>query len=139
MVGGEAGAAPRPDGRRVPPSFLEAHASDPVWLRFEAHQWWVAEVTFAAAVQEAQVRPWVAAWPWPEIAQCESSGNWSDTAGSFEGGLQFSHQTWLAYGGGRFAGHAYDASEREQVTIAVAVQHGQGWGAWPVCSRHVGL
>ena len=44
---------------------------------------------------------------WSAIAACESDGNWSiDTGNGFYGGLQFTEQTWLANGGGRYASSA---------------------------------
>ena len=76
---------------------------------------------------------------WDKIAQCESTGNWAaNTGNGFEGGLQFTNTTWLAYGGGAYAQHAYQASREEQITVAQRVQDGQGWGAWPVCSKKAG-
>lgn len=77
---------------------------------------------------------------WDKVAACESSGNWSDTAGQYEGGLQFSHSTWVAYGGRAYAEHAYQASKAHQIIIAERVLTkgwkkvpAQGPGAWPVC------
>lgn len=69
---------------------------------------------------------------WDAIAQCESSGNWHDTAGMYEGGLQFLNSTWLANGGGRYARHAYDASRSEQIAIASKL----ALSNWPVCGAH---
>jgi hypothetical protein len=71
---------------------------------------------------------------WYAIAQCESGGNWAaNTGNGFYGGLQFTQQTWLAYGGGAYAPSANLASPSEQVTVAERVLQGQGIGAWPVC------
>ena len=71
---------------------------------------------------------------WSAIAACESGGNWSaDTGNGFYGGLQFTEQTWLAYGGGQYASSANLASESEQIAVADRVLAGQGIGAWPVC------
>ncbi|MTD54797.1 resuscitation-promoting factor [Amycolatopsis pithecellobii] len=76
---------------------------------------------------------------WDKIAQCESTGNWAaNTGNGFEGGLQFTNSTWQAYGGGAYASHAYQASREEQIAVAQRVQAGQGWGAWPVCSKKAG-
>ena len=72
------------------------------------------------------------------LAQCESSGNWS-ARGSYEGGLQFMNSTWLAYGGGEFAQHAYDASREQQIEIGRRLWRARGWSPWPHCSRVVGL
>ena len=71
---------------------------------------------------------------WAAIAACESGGNWSaDTGNGFYGGLQFTEQTWLAYGGGQYASSANLASEAQQIAVAERVLAGQGIGAWPVC------
>jgi LysM repeat protein len=71
---------------------------------------------------------------WSAIAACESGGNWSDNTGNgFYGGLQFTEQTWLAYGGGQYASSANQASESQQIAVAQQVLAGQGIGAWPVC------
>ena len=71
---------------------------------------------------------------WSAIAACESGGNWSaDTGNGFYGGLQFTEQTWLAYGGGQYASSANQATEAQQIAVAERVRAGQGIGAWPVC------
>lgn len=76
---------------------------------------------------------------WTAIANCESSGNWSDNTGNgFYGGLQFTESTWLAYGGGSYAQYPYDASESDQIAVAENVLAGQGIGAWPVCGADAG-
>ena len=71
---------------------------------------------------------------WSAIAACESGGNWSaNTGNGFYGGLQFTQQTWLAYGGGRYASSANLATPAQQIAVAQRVLAGQGIGAWPVC------
>ncbi len=76
---------------------------------------------------------------WDRVAQCESTGNWSiNTGNGFSGGLQFTPSTWRAFGGAAFAPLAYQASRSQQIVVAERVLAGQGWGAWPVCSRKAG-
>jgi LysM repeat protein len=71
---------------------------------------------------------------WDAVAQCESGGDWAiNTGNGFYGGLQFTHQTWIGYGGGAYASNANQASRTEQIAIAEKVLAGQGIGAWPVC------
>jgi Transglycosylase-like domain/LysM domain len=71
---------------------------------------------------------------WSAIAACESGGNWSaNTGNGFYGGLQFTQQTWLAYGGGQYAASASQATPAQQIAVAQQVLAGQGIGAWPVC------
>jgi hypothetical protein len=71
---------------------------------------------------------------WNAIAACESGGNWSiNTGNGFYGGLQFTQQTWLGYGGGQYASSANLATPSEQIAVAQRVLGGQGIGAWPVC------
>lgn len=77
---------------------------------------------------------------WKRLAQCESGGRWHiNTGNGYYGGLQFSSGTWRAFGGGRYASNAHRASRSEQIRIAEKVRRSQGWGAWPACSRKVGL
>jgi hypothetical protein len=67
---------------------------------------------------------------WDRVAYCESTGNWSSNTGNgFEGGLQFTNSTWIAWGGGKYANHAYNASREQQIIIA----NGHDLGNWPVC------
>ena len=74
---------------------------------------------------------------WDKIAQCESSGNWHiNTGNGYYGGLQFLPSTWRAYGG---SGMPHRASREEQIRVAKRTQAAQGWGAWPACTRKLGL
>jgi LysM repeat protein len=77
---------------------------------------------------------------WDRLAQCESGGNWKiNTGNGYYGGLQFSASTWRAFGGTRYASHAHKATRTEQMLIAEKTLDRQGWGAWPACSRKLGL
>ncbi len=74
---------------------------------------------------------------WDELAQCESSGNWSiNTGNGYYGGLQFSLQSWQWVGG---SGYPHEASKQEQITRAYQLWQRQGWNAWPSCSQQLGL
>jgi resuscitation-promoting factor RpfB len=74
---------------------------------------------------------------WDRIAECESGGNWATNTGNgYYGGLQFSHQTWVAYGGDAYAENAHLASKAEQIAIAEKVRAARGgYGDWPVCGQ----
>jgi hypothetical protein len=77
---------------------------------------------------------------WNGVAACESGGNWSTNTGNgYYGGLQFSHATWIAYGGGAYAPNANGASKSAQIAVAQRVLAAQGPGAWPVCGRVAGI
>lgn len=69
---------------------------------------------------------------WEAIAMCESGGNWHIDS-TYDGGLQFHPNTWLGYGGGRYARYAWQATKEQQIAIAEKVLVGQGPGAWPNC------
>ena len=74
---------------------------------------------------------------WHELAHCESSGDWSiNTGNGFYGGLQFTLDSWRLVGG---EGYPHEASPQEQMDRALRLQRIQGWEAWPVCSRKLGL
>lgn len=104
-----------------------------------------------AADAEVAPDPEPARSVWDQLADCESgdwtgeggfvtaSANWSSTAGLFEGGLQFHPDTWDGYRDASMPGAAYDASREQQIAVAERVLDAQGWKAWPVCSRKLGL
>lgn len=82
--------------------------------------------------------------PWASLAVCESGmggeARWDvNTGNGYSGGLQFHPRTWSAFGGGEFAPAAHQATPAEQVAVAERVLAEQGWGAWPSCSRQLGL
>ena len=71
------------------------------------------------------------------IAQCESGGNWAiNTGNGYYGGLQFSAGSWRAVGG---TGLPHQNSRQEQIYRAHLLQLRQGWGAWPACTRKLGI
>jgi hypothetical protein len=77
---------------------------------------------------------------WDRLAVCEAGGDWgANTGNGYFGGLQFHPETWTAYGGVAHAPTADLASREEQMAVAARVLAGQGWNAWPVCSREIGL
>ena len=102
--------------------------------------------TVAATAGVAAVAPLLASAPahadsvnWDAVAQCESGNNWSISTGNgYYGGLQFSQGTWNAYGGGKYAATANQASRSQQIAVAEKVLAGQGIGAWPVCGKRAG-
>jgi LysM repeat protein len=74
---------------------------------------------------------------WDKLAQCESGGNWRiNTGNGYYGGIQFNASTWRAYGG---TGMPHQASKAEQIAVAERTLAAQGWGAWPACSKKMGL
>jgi hypothetical protein len=74
---------------------------------------------------------------WDKLAQCESGGNWNiNTGNGYYGGIQFNASTWRAYGG---TGMPHQASKAEQIRVAERTLAAQGWGAWPACSKKMGL
>ncbi len=77
---------------------------------------------------------------WDRVAACESGGRWHiNTGNGYYGGLQFSYNTWRAFGGGAYASRADLASKGEQIAIARKVLARQGPGAWPTCGARAGL
>ena len=77
---------------------------------------------------------------WDRLARCESGGRWRiNTGNGYYGGLQISAGTWAAFGGRRVAALPHHATKAQQVRVAERIRNGQGWGAWPHCSRVAGL
>lgn len=75
---------------------------------------------------------------WDRPARCESGGNWQ-SRGRYHGGLQFHPQTWAANKPPGAPTYAYEATREQQIAAGRNVQRRQGWGAWPHCSRQLGL
>ncbi len=76
---------------------------------------------------------------WDDLARCESTSRWNLNSGRYTGGLQFDAPTWRRYGGLEFAPAAYLATRAQQILIAERTLAVQGWSAWPVCSRVIGM
>jgi hypothetical protein len=77
---------------------------------------------------------------WDRLAQCESRGIWSiNTGNGYYGGLQEDMTFWRNHGGLKYASRPDLASREAQIAVAVTGQAVQGWGAWPTCSRILGL
>ena len=125
---------------------LPASGQVPAWMARAAQAAIPAPPPAPAAVSVPQASPPVAASVstaapassgganWSAIAACESGGNWSASTGNgFYGGLQFTEQTWLGYGGGQYASSANQATKAQQIAVAERVLAGQGIGAWPTC------
>jgi LysM repeat protein len=125
---------------------LPASGQVPAWMARAAQAAIPAPPPAPAAVSAPQASPPAAApvstaapassggANWSAIAACESGGNWSASTGNgFYGGLQFTEQTWLGYGGGQYASSANQATKAQQIAVAERVLAGQGIGAWPTC------
>ena len=77
---------------------------------------------------------------WSRLAQCESTSNWSARTGNgYFGGLQEDMSFWIRYGGLAYAPRPDLASASAQIAVAERGLASQGWGAWPNCSRRLGL
>ncbi|ANI91862.1 transglycosylase family protein [Dietzia timorensis] len=75
---------------------------------------------------------------WDQVAACESGGDWQiNTGNGFQGGLQFTPETWAANGGTEFAPTADQATREQQIQVAESVLATQGAGAWPNCGGPV--
>jgi hypothetical protein len=81
---------------------------------------------------------------WDALARCESRGRWDavryvNAELSYYGGLQFAPRTWNAFRPANFPAVASEATREQQILVAERVLAAQGWGAWPSCSRRLGL
>lgn len=95
--------------------------------------------TAALAAGAIAMAPSAVANDWDELAQCESSGDWSiNTGNGYYGGLQFKQSTWEAYGGTQYAPRADMATREQQIAVAERTLAAQGPGAWPGCTAKTG-
>lgn len=94
------------------------------------------------AVELEEVAPDAPSEPvWAEpLAWCESNGRWwVNTGNGYYGGLQMDMVFWRRHGGLHYAARPDLASRAAQIAVAQVGQSIQGWGAWPACSRRLGL
>ncbi len=99
----------------------------------ELQQWQSSQAPAAAVAPEAEPARGV----WDRLAECEAGGNWAiNTGNGYYGGLQFSLSSWRAVGG---TGRPHEHSRAEQIRRGEILRDRQGWGAWPSCSRRLGL
>lgn len=90
-----------------------------------------------AAIEAASAPAVPAGSVWDALAQCEAGGNWAiNTGNGYYGGLQFSASSWRAVGG---TGLPHQHSRETQIAMGERLRAAQGWGAWPACSRKLGL
>jgi len=77
---------------------------------------------------------------WDRLAACESTSNWrANTGNGYYGGLQEDMAFWRNHGGMAYANRPDLASREAQIAVAQTGLAAQGWGAWPNCSRRLGL
>ena len=77
---------------------------------------------------------------WDRLAACESTSTWNaNTGNGYYGGIQFDRGTWLRHGGAQYAPRADLATRAQQIAVGQRTLAAQGWGAWPACSRRLGL
>lgn len=92
---------------------------------------------------------------WGRLADCESGDWYSGRPGAgtrrwdyglsfdhgdiFEGGLNFHPATWDEFRDADMPSHAGEATSVQQMVVGERVLAAQGWKAWPVCSRKLGL
>ena len=77
---------------------------------------------------------------WDRLAECEAQGQWQiGTGNGYWGGLQEDMAFWRAYGGLAYAPRPDLATRSQQIAVAERGLAAQGFGAWPACSRRLGL
>jgi hypothetical protein len=106
-----------------------------------ARQEAAAQAAAAARSTSSSSRSTAGGSVWDRLAQCEAGGNWAypTVSGGFSGGLMFHYATWNANGGQAYAPTASGATREQQIIVAERVLANSGWGAWPGCSRKLGL
>jgi len=58
---------------------------------------------------------------WERVALCEEGGNWQADGPVFSGGLGISRANWDAYGGQQFAADGAEATEDQQIIVAMRI------------------
>jgi hypothetical protein len=132
-----AAAAPLPDPTGIETVHRDAGAT-PAAVPMEATL--VTIATPRPVPAPARVVTYAGDSVWDDLARCESGGNWAiNTGNGYYGGLQFSHDTWHAYGGGEFAEYPHLATREEQIAVAERLHAVRGFQPWPACRLKLGL
>jgi len=77
---------------------------------------------------------------WDAVAACESGGRWGiNTGNGYYGGVQMDMTFWKSHGGMKYASRPDLAAKWQQIEVAEHGLRAQGWGAWPACSKRLGL
>lgn len=82
---------------------------------------------------------------WDRLAECESNQTWDiNTGNTFYGGLQFNKMSWdwaVDVGGHDVPAYPHNATRMQQISVAETLLeiHPAGWGAWPACTRALGI
>lgn len=127
-------------GRRRSGVEYRAERSPSLSFRRWTLRLWRSRANRCEAERSALRAAYVVSEPWRSLAACESGGRWSYNGSSgFDGGLQFHPGTWSAYRRPGDPPYAYLATPAAQVAVAERVLAVQGFGAWPACSRLLGL
>lgn len=79
------------------------------------------------------------AWPWLALARCETGVTWTWYNATYEGAYGFTHDAWRQYRPRGYPDTAAAATPQQQTAVAIRIQQAVGWGAWPACSRRLGL
>jgi resuscitation-promoting factor RpfB len=103
--------------------------------------WTTAQAELQAQSARATTPAVASGSVWDRLAQCETGGNWAHptVSGGYSGGLMFHYATWNANGGQAYAPTASGATREQQIVVAERILANSGWGAWPGCSRKLGL
>lgn len=92
------------------------------------------------SVLAAAIVPSIPYGIWDRLAACESSGNWASRSNPiYKGGVQMDATFWARYGGLAYAPRPDLATRAQQIQVAERGLAVQGWQAWPVCSRVIGM
>lgn len=121
--------------RRVEPTTAPVRTSESAYSRASKTSTYSAPTTTKKQPQISNTQS--NSGMWGKIAQCESGGNSRAVSpnGLYRGLYQISASTWAAYGGTSYAARPDLASPSQQLAVAQKIQQGQGWNAWPTCSR----
>ena len=77
---------------------------------------------------------------WDRLAVRESTSNWhANTGNGYFGGVQMDMTFWRRHGGLAYAARPDLATRAQQIAVAQRGLAVQGFGAWPACSRRLGL
>jgi hypothetical protein len=93
-----------------------------------------------AAIEAALHPPFAYPWWWGPLGACESGNDPGYNDGLYFGWVNFLQQTWVDYGGLRYAPRADLATEYEQYVVTLRMHADVPWSqSNPACSARLGM
>lgn len=124
--------------RRTPYGFEAERTTSAPFLTWIRLHWRHRERVIAAI----PLAPWPAWWYSQAMCVHSHEASWHNPSGEgpeVSGGMQIGYNEWHEFGGGSYTPAAYEATPKQQLTVAWRYYRVSGWHPWPNTAAMCGL